>query len=298
MPLKKTSLPVPTRFSIVIPAYQEAGGIAATLRELAAAVPADTEIILVDDGSADETAARAESVPGIRVLRHPVNRGYGAALVTGMRAARGEFVCWYDADGQHRPQDLLAVCRTLAEEGLDYCIGVRGADSHADRRRRLGKWVLGVAVRIIAGRPVADYNSGLRGFRREVVLRYAHLLPKRFGASTVSTLLMLERGYRGMEIPIVVRPRIGKSSVRQVRDGTRTLFLLLQLILLFNPLRFYGGLGLFLMTAGLIYGLYRAYAERLGFPVLGALAVILGIQILVFGLLADQISALRRERFE
>jgi glycosyltransferase involved in cell wall biosynthesis len=292
---KNTASP---RFSILLPAFNEEEGIAAVLRELRAALPKEAEIIVVDDGSTDATAARAAAVKGVLLVRHPANRGYGAALVTGMRAARGEYVCWYDADGQHRPPDALAVCRALADDGLDYCVGVRGADSHADRRRKLGKWVLGVVVRFIAGRPVADYNSGLRGFRREVILRYAHLLPKRFGASTVSTLLMLERGYRGKDIPIVVRPRVGKSSVRQLRDGTRTLFLLLQLILLFNPLRFYGGLGLFLMAGGLIYGLYRAYADRLGFPVLGALVVILGIQCLVFGLLADQISALRRERFE
>jgi glycosyltransferase involved in cell wall biosynthesis len=292
---KEPSVP---RFSILLPAFNEAEGIVPALQELKKAIPADAEIIVIDDGSTDATPERAAAVKGVRLVRHPINRGYGASLVTGMRAAGGEYVCWYDADGQHRPQDALAVCRTLAEAHLDYCIGVRGADSHADRRRKLGKWVLGWAVRIIAGRPVADYNSGLRGFRREVILRYAHLLPKRFGASTVSTLLMLERGYRGKEIPIVVRQRIGKSSVRQVRDGTQTLLLLLRLILLFNPLRFYGGLGLFLMGVGFIYGIYRAYMERLGFPVLGALVMILGIQCLVFGLLADQISALRRERFE
>jgi glycosyltransferase involved in cell wall biosynthesis len=292
---KETNSP---RFSILLPAFNEADGIVPALQELIQAAPADTEIIVVDDGSTDGTPERVASLAGVRLLRHPINRGYGAALVTGMREARGEFVCWYDSDGQHRPQDALAVCRTLADENLDYCIGVRGADSHTDRRRKLGKWVLGMAVRFIAGRPVADYNSGLRGFRREVILRYAHLLPKRFGASTVSTLLMLERGYRGREIPIVVRQRIGKSSVHQVRDGTKTLFLLLQLILLFNPLRFYGELGLFLMVVGFVYGIYRAYSERLGFPVLGALVIILGIQCLVFGLLADQVSAMRRERLE
>jgi hypothetical protein len=125
-----------------------------------------------------------------------------------------------------------------------------------------------------------------------------HLFPKGFSASTTSTLIMYERGYVGAEVPIIVNERAGKSSVNQIRDGIRTLVMILRLFLLFKPLHFFGTIGAVLILAGTVYGLSEAYTNQRGFPVFGALVVILGVQTLFFGLLADQISAVRREKFE
>jgi hypothetical protein len=153
-------------------------------------------------------------------------------------------------------------------------------------------------VRIVTLRKVPDYNSGLRGYRREVIKRYLHLLPKGFGASTTMTLIMLERGYYGEDIPIIQRKRIGKSSVKIFRDGIRTLMIILRIFLLFKPLRFFGSAGIIFILGGLIYGVPKAIHTRTGFPVMAALTVILGVQAFFFGLLADQISQSRLERFE
>lgn len=286
------------QISILIPAYNEQEGIAYTLEKLSTCAALDSaEIIVVDDGSTDNTAEIARSFPRVRLVQHSVNRGYGAAIVSGLRASRRAYIVWCDSDGQHRVDDLLAVASRLVTRQLEYVIGVRGADSFQDSSRKPGKWLLRQVVHFAAGGPVPDFNSGLRGFRRDVLSRYLHLLPKGFGASTLTTLLMIEGNHIGESVPITVNARMGKSSVRQLRDGLRTLQIILRIVLLFKPMQFFGLLGSTLILIGLIYGFAKALIVGLGFPVLAALIVILGVQAFFFGFLGDQISAMRRERF-
>lgn len=286
-------------FSIIIPAFNEEQAIGATLDKLTAnPLLADAEIIVIDDGSIDDTAALVGRFERVHLVRHEVNKGYGAALVTGINRATRDFVVWMDADGQHRVEDMVSVMQAIICEGLDYCIGVRGASSHQEPTRKIGKWVLRQVMHLAAGRPVADFNSGLRGFRRAIIRKYLHLFPKGFGASTTTTLIMLERGYNGGEVPITVLQRIGISSVKQFRDGMRTLTLILRIFLIFKPLHFFGGIGGLMSLTGMGYGLWSAFTEGLGFPVLGAVVFLAGLQTIFMGLIMDQISAMRRERFE
>lgn len=287
------------KLSVVIPAFNEGLAIGDFLAKLSAEPAlAQAELIVVDDGSGDDTAQKVAAFDRVHLIRHSLNRGYGAALTTGMRHASRDFVVWVDSDGQHRLEDLVSVARELVTAKLDYCIGVRGTNSHHDPSRKLGKWILRLFVQIAAGRNITDFNSGLRGFRREVISRYLHLLPRGFGASTTTTLLMMEGAYLGRELPIIVQARIGKSSVRQLRDGMRTLALVLRIFLLFKPLQFFGSIGLALTLSGLAYGLGSALSSGLGFPVLGAVVLLSGLQTLFIGLVMDQISAMRRERLE
>lgn len=284
--------------SILIPAYNEALSIAGVLRGLLEQPELQgAEIIVINDGSSDETSQIVRQFPTVRLIEHLANRGYGTAIRSGARVAQRPFVIWYDADGQHRPQDLVALAQKLISEGLDYCIGVRASGSYQDPERIVGKWLLRLVVRFAVGKSVPDFNSGLRGFKREVLLRYLPLLPKRFGASTLTTLLMIENEHFGGTIPIIAQPRMGKSTVRQLRDGLRTLQIILHIVILFKPLQFFGWMGTFLILVGLIYGFYKAFTVHLGFPVFGTLIILLGIQSFFFGLLCDQISALRRERW-
>lgn len=293
--------PCPADFasvSVVIPAYNEEAGLGHTLEALCSCEQlGEVEIIVVDDGSTDSTAAVAAAYPRVRLLQHLYNRGYGSAISTGLRASHGEYIVWFDADGQHRVEDLITVAEHLTAQRLEYCIGVRGEDSFQETNRLFGKWLLRQAVFFAAGRPVPDFNSGLRGFRRDILFQYLHLLPKRFGASTLTTLLMVEGSHYGETVPIVVKRRLGKSTVRQVRDGLRTLNIILHIVLLFKPLKFFGMIGGLFILVGGIYGLYKAFMIGQGIPVLASLLVILGVQAFFFGLLGDQISALRRERF-
>ena len=287
------------KLSVLIPAYNESAGIGSTLEELITYVDMEeTEIIVVDDGSTDNTADIVRGFSEVRLIRHGVNKGYGTAIKTGTRAAVGEIIAWYDADGQHRPEDLKKVVDEIVTKNLDYCIGVRGKDSYVDKTRVLGKFILRLFLRIVTFKRVTDFNSGLRAFKREILLRYLSLLPKRFGASTVTTLLMQEEDYNGSEVPIVVRQRIGKSSVKQIKDGVRTIMLILNVILLFHPMRVLGSSGVVMILAGLIYGGVCALQWHGGFPVFAAVLIIFGFQLFCFGLLSHQISRVRKEKFE
>lgn len=282
--------------TIVIPCFNEAGGIAKVLDGLLEAFP-KAEIIVVNDGSTDETGnILREYASRIVLLQHSCNRGYGAGIKTACARASRSHIAWFDADGQHTPEMLTSTLR-----GLDQCdcaIGARTSQSHASWLRRPGKLVLYAVARLLTGVKIPDLNSGLRAFRTCVLKRYLHLLPNGFSASTTTTLLMLERGYRIAWVPITTHARVGKSSVRQARDGSRVLMLILHLVNMFRPMRFYMPVSLGLLLLGTAYGLIRALLSGQGIPTLAAVLVFLGIQSFFFGLLADQLSAMRKERYE
>jgi len=283
--------------SIIVPAYNEASAIGQTLHELELNCP-EAEIIVVDDGSTDGTGDIARRTPGVRVLSHAQNRGYGASLKTGMRCAGRPYLLWYDADGQHRPQDLFNVAAPVLSGQADAVIGVRGKGSAVQRERVPGKILLGWVARFVTRQRIPDLNSGLRCFRRDVIGRYLHLLPDQFSASTTSTLLMLKRGYRLEYAPILTRARVGTSSVKMLRDGLRTLKLILRIIVLFEAFRVFATLGLALLIPGLVYGFHVAITRGQGFPTLAGTAVLSGVLTFFMGIVADQVTELRKERFE
>lgn len=287
------------KVSIIIPAYNEEKGIEKTILELIEYVPDDYEILVIDDGSTDNTFNIINNIDynNVSCIRHKKNRGYGSAIKTGCKNARGDIIVWYDADGQHRPEDLMAVVQKMEEEKLDYCIGVRTRESHCDRNRKLGKFILSKVVNLLAKEPVEDFNSGLRAFKKEILLKYLPLLPRRFGASTVTTFIMQEIECIGGGVEILVRERIGKSTVKPLRDGMRTISLIMNIIILFRPKEVFGTIGILAIIAGVIYGVFCAITQSLGIPVLSAIVCIFGVQTFFFGIISSQISQLRLEQY-
>lgn len=280
--------------TVIIPAYNEAEAIGDVVRELRETAP-DVSIIVVDDGSRDDTGAKAAKA-GARVIRHKRNRGYGAGVKTGIKAADTRHVATYDADGQHRPEDLVRLYEIAREH--DAVIGARDRASHQVAARRPGKWILARTADALVGQKIPDLNSGLRVMRREIAMRYLHLLPNGFSASTTTTVCLMQRGYDVEFAPIRARERVGKSTVKQLRDGINTMYLIVRLIILFNPTRFFIPPAAFMVLLGLIYGFSKAFRLHQGFPVLALLLVSTGVITAMFGLLADQISSLRREMYE
>lgn len=282
--------------TVVIPCFNEAGGIGNVIDGLLEAVPG-AEVIVVNDGSTDDSGDILRQYGSrIRVLEHSRNRGYGASIKTACAQATRPFVVWFDADGQHTPAMLKDVLQEL--RSVDCAIGARTSQSHSNWLRRPGKWVLYAVARLLTGAKIRDLNSGLRGFRTSVLKRYLHLLPNGFSASTTTTLLMFERGYRVAWVPITTRARVGKSTVKQARDGSRVIMLILHLVNMFRPLRFYMPVSLGFFLTGLGYGVTRALIRGQGIPTLAAVLMFLGVQSFFFGLLADQLSAMRKERYE
>lgn len=277
------------QLSVVIPAYNEEGGIRATLDNLRKYLPM-AEIIVVDDGSQDGTLEVAGNVEGVRVFSHLYNRGYGGALKTGMQLASRPYVGWFDADNEHRAEDLLEMVRRIIAERKAAIIGERGYSTSTVRR--LGKFIIKLLARSLGVRLGRDINCGLRVFRREVIARYLHLLPNSFSASLTSTLILAERGYPLAFQTIGLNKRIGQSKVR-LAHGFQSLNLVLRMVMLFAPLRIFLALGLALAGGGLGYGLIVAFLHGQGFSVLAAMVTLSGVLSIFLGLIADQISQIR-----
>ncbi|MBI3078362.1 MAG: glycosyltransferase family 2 protein [Deltaproteobacteria bacterium] len=280
--------------TIVIPAYNEAPAIGPVLDGLKRACgDVVREIIVVDDGSTDDTARIAEGM-GARVIRHPRNMGYGAAIKTGIQAAESEFVMTMDGDGQHDPADVPRFLR-LSEEH-DLVIGHRTQRLHSRLWRMPGKWLLGLLANYLTRQKLLDLNSGMRLIRRAVIVKYLHLCPPGFSFSTTSTLVFYNRGYRVGYVPIAVsRPRT-KSTVSPV-TGLETLVLILRIMTLFDPLRVFVPLSILLGLFGVAWGLPYAIARR-GVSVGALLLLVTALLLFCVGLLSDQISELRKERLE
>ncbi len=276
--------------SVVIPAFNEEGGVGSTLRDLRARLP-EVEIIVVDDGSRDATRAHALEVPGVRVIAHLTNRGYGASLKTGMSLVERRYVAWFDADNEHRVEDLEAMAARIHHDDLSAVIG-RRRHPGVSVVRVVGKLSIRILARSLGVDVGRDLNCGLRIFRRSIIRRYLPLLPDQFSASLTSTMVLVERGHPLGFHDIDVNPRIGTSKVR-IRDGFSTMMLVMRFVMLFAPMRFFFAPGLFTVTCGIAYGVVRAVATGRGIPVAAALVTMSGLFMAMLGLVADQISQLR-----
>ncbi len=284
-----------SRLSIIVPAFNEAEGVGGTLRALRESLPA-AEVLVVDDGSEDATAARAAEVPGEIVIRHGTNRGYGAALKTGMRRASGELLAWFDADGEHGVMDLGAMAERLEREGRMAVLGQRPTGG-GPALRSVGKFVIRQLARSLGVRGGTDLNCGLRVFRRRAILPYLSILPDGFSASLTSTMVLLARRQPVAFHPVARRPRVGESKVRVV-DGFSSLLLVLRTVALFAPLRLFFSPGLVLLGVGFAYGIGTAIVLGRGLPTAALLLANAGMMLCTLGLVADQVSQLRLERLE
>ena len=280
------------RVTVVIPAYNEEGALPAILDDLVAP-PEGYEVIVVDDGSSDRTSEILEA-RGIPVIRHPYNLGYGAALKTGIRRARCELVAMMDADGQHRLADVAALAARLEEYQM--VVGARTRESQTSPLRKPFKVVLGWVANYLSGTKIPDLNSGLRVFRREAVQEFLPILPNGFSFSTTITLAFLTAGYPIAWVPITAAKREGRpSNVRVVVDGFNSVMLIIRTIALFNPLRVFLPVAFFLLALGGAY-LLEELVRTHRIPGGAVLIVLSGIFTFFFGILADQISLIRKFR--
>lgn len=288
-------------YSIIIPCFNEGQIIQEVISKLKSFLHqqfrASFEIIAVNDCSTDNTKEILNKIEDIRVIHHPLNRGYGASIKTGIRQARGEFVATYDGDGQHNPADLMRLCQKIAEADWALVVGARTKLLHSSLWRMPGKWVLGWLANFLSRTKIPDLNSGLRVFRKDVISRYLHLCADRFSFSTTSTLILLNRGYSLAYVPIEVNTRHGKSTV-SLMTGYETLLLILRVICLFDPLRVFIPASLFLVLTGISLAIYPFFIVKRGLTTGSVLVILAGVLVFFFGLLADQISALRKEKYE
>jgi glycosyltransferase involved in cell wall biosynthesis len=249
------------------------------------------EILVVDDGSTDDTSARARAA-GACVVRHPYNKGNGAAVKTGIRHANGEFVLIIDADGQHPPEDAQRIAARLGE--FDLVIGARSVATQATTARRLGNAVLNRFASYLTSRPIPDLTSGFRGARTECLREFLHLLPNGFSTPTTTTLAFIKAGYNVAFEPIEARQRSGNSKIRFAKDGTRFLLILLKIVTLFSPLRIFLPISIVSFATGSAYGIWNMIATG-KIPNGAVILILFAVIVFLVGLISEQVASLRFE---
>ena len=290
-------------YSIIVPAFNEEQAIRdqiLALRQVHA--HPETELIVVDDGSTDRTGAVAEAC-GVTVLRHSENRGYGAALKTGILEARHDIIVIVDADGTYPAESIPQLVAAL--QHADMVVGARqGGDVRMPAVRRPAKWILGRLANVVAAQKIPDLNSGLRAFRRDLALHYFPLLSEGFSFTSTITLALLADSYRVTYLPINYRSRVGRSKITP-RHFMDFLILVLRTAMLFHPLRVFvplalavGGLGLLKFVfdvASLFLRVPKLRWTLIFQPVLSTSAILLllaALQLILVGMVAD--GVLRR----
>lgn len=279
-------------FSIIIPAFNEEETIERflnNLQQVLSGIDSTYEIIVVDDGSTDNTFSITSKISGIRVIRHHYNKGNGAAVKTGIMNAQGEKVVIIDADGQHDPKHISEMLRLL--DDYDLVVGTR--ETFGIGRRGFGNFFVSRLASYISGIKIPDLTCGYRAFKKEKMLEFIDLLPNGYSLPSTSTLSFAVSGCNIKFIPITAQTRQGgKSSIRVLRDGVKFIVLIVRIISLFKPLKIFVPLSIFLFILGSIWAVHTlTYSLQL--TATTAILFLGSIFIFLFGLLADQIAETR-----
>ena len=279
------------KISIIIPVFNEEKSIVNVIKNIRIRLP-KIEIIVVNDGSTDLTLQKIRN-QNVEIINHPECLGYGTALRSGIEFSKKDYVLFCDGDGQHRIEDVEKIIKSCQD--FDMVVGARGKDSHQQLNRVFGKAILSYFASLLMGKKVLDLNSGLRIIRRKIINKYLHLMPHGFSFSTTSTFA-LSKDKRSIKwVPIRTVERIGKSSVRQIKDGTSILLLMLRLSILFEPLKIFMFSSIILFFLTIISFIFNIFL--MGELNITDTTVILGLGTLIVfltGLLCDQVSAIRR----
>jgi len=278
--------------SIIIPAKNESGAIASVVATAREHYP-DAEIIVVDDGSSDETASVAAAA-GATVVSHMESLGNGAAVKSGARAASGEILAFMDGDGQHTAAELAPLLKRV-EDGYEMAIGARDTGSHASVGRLFANGLYNGIASMMSGRKIPDLTSGFRVARASKFKQFLYLLPNGFSYPTTITMAFLRSGYAIAFEPISAAKRVGKSHIRPIRDGLRFLVIIFKIATLYSPLKvFLPASGLFFMT-GLGYYAYT-YITSGRFTNMSMLLFSAAVIVFLIGLISEQITSLTYSR--
>ena len=286
--------------SVVIPALNEEDGIKdicervqAVEKALQKSGVAGLELIVVDDGSDDGTADAVLALDGVRLVRHSVNKGYGAAIKTGFKEANGELLAFLDADSTYPPESFPELCRAVLEEGADVVVGSRrsGSSSSMPAMRRLGNLLWSNLLSFLGRRPVVDPASGMRVIRASVLPKL-YPLPDGLNFTPVMSARAIHEGIDIKEIPIPYHERSGRSKLSVVKDGTRFLKTIVWTVLEYNPARVLGLLGTFALAISFLIGLGLIVLRFQGVTELGPWGIFAVFNSLVLGVAGISVLSL------
>lgn len=289
--------------TIVVPIYNEEQTLPSFIPQLLSfCEEKKISLILVNDGSTDGSKnliSAYSAYSNVEELNHRENKGYGESVKTGIKSVKTEYLMTVDADGQHSLENIEILISFFenSKEDLDLIIGERTNEYSINMIRTPGKWVLKKIAEFLVMKKIPDLNSGIRIIKKDFIMKYMHILPSGYSLSTTSTLCAISRGHNITFVPIKINKRVGGKSQVKPKTAYDTFILLLRIINLFNPLRIYLPISLIFLIFGIIWGVkYILVGDGLSAAALFSLfssALILGV-----GMLSDQISQMRLEKFE
>jgi glycosyltransferase involved in cell wall biosynthesis len=291
--------PDPARsLTVIVPAYNEEATLATVLKETADFCAArGFDLVVVNDGSTDGTGRILEGYagrPNVAVLSHKVNRGYGGAIKTGVAAAKTKYVITMDADGQHDLRDVEALHREILSTGADMIIGSRRGTPGQGYYRAVGKSVIRRIAKVLMPLEIHDLNSGMKIYDREIARRYVRLCPDTMAYGDIVALIFVSQRHLVLERPISVKPRAAGRSTVGFRTAIDTVKEILNMVVLFNPMRVFFPIALFFLIAGVVWGLPLILMGH-GVSTGAMLGIVTGLIFLFLGLIAEQLSQIRKQ---
>lgn len=277
-----------THLSIILPAKDESQSLPAVLDKIRTLHP-DAELVVVDDGSQDNTSELARRA-GAAIVQHPYSLGNGAAVKAGARIAQGQVLVFMDADGQHAPEDIARLLE-LHAKGYDMVVGARAGTSQASFGRHVANTIYNLLASWMVGHEIADLTSGFRVVDAIRFRKFLHLLPNGFSYPTTITMSFFRAGYRVGYTPISAGRRHGKSHIRPLRDGARFLVIIFKVGTLYSPLKIFLPISFAFFMTSLCYYLYTFLTEH-RFTNMSALMFITSVLIFLIGLVSEQITSL------
>lgn len=287
--------------TIVIPAYNEEEVLPTFLKNLIdyldKAGNKNVSCIIVNDGSKDETKAILDNAKHekIEVVHHKLNRGYGGALKSGIEASNADYTITIDADGQHRFEDVDKLHDLIKKKKADMIVGSRRETSKQSKIRLLGKWIIRRIAKILMPLPIYDINSGMKIYETELAQKYLKLMPDGMAFSDIMTLVFIHNRHMVLEEEITIEERQGGKSTIGVKTALHTLMEIINIVVMFNPLRIFLPIALMLLIFGIGWGSFFIIKGQ-GLSVAAAFALIASLFIFLLGLIAEQLAQVRKNQ--
>ena len=281
--------------SIIIPAKNEEIGLKKFLPELQS-LDTITEIIVVNDGSTDDTEQICLE-NGVTVVNHPYSKGNGAAIKSGARAAKGDVFFFMDADGQHRIEDVKKIIEEYQNSNYDMIVGARGSKSQASIARLFGNGMYNRIASYMTGHKIEDLTSGMRIVNAKKFKQFLYLLPNGFSYPTTCTMAFFRAGYSVKYKAIFTPQREGKSHINLLKDGSRFFLIIFKIGTLYSPLKLFFPTSLFFFLMGLVYYVYTYFSDG-RFTNMGALLFSVSVLVFLMGLISEQITTLMYQETE
>lgn len=294
MPIVESKL---NSLSVIVPIYNEEKNINIFLPDIIKyCSDLVYDLILVNDGSIDSTEDILKNYKiskNVKIINHKLNKGYGAAIKLGIENADTEYCITIDADGQHQLEDIEKLFKKITETDADMIVGSRKGNKVDSLFRKLGKFLIRSVAKLLMPLKIYDINSGMKIYRTELAKKYMHLYPDTMAFSDIICLVFVHNRHLVLEEPIIIKKREKGKSTIGINDAVQTFYEIINIIMLFSPMRIFLPISFLLFISGMIWGI-RFFVQGLGISMGGSLLIISSLIIFLIGLLAEQMSSIRK----